>query len=230
MPTKGFIIAIDGPVASGKGTLALKLAQTLNGFYLHTGAMYRCIALMCIDKGLDLKNESQVESVLEDLDISLAGNKVILSGRDVTERIKEPGVASGASEIGVYPKIREVSVLRQQTIAKNEVSQGKIVVSEGRDTGTVVFPDAPFKLYLTAKPEVRAHRRMVQYGNLSEDDLIRELEKLKTRDKRDIERETSPLPAEPEALGYFVLDNSDLKEEETMSKVIAELKKRKLIK
>ncbi len=230
MDSKGFVIAIDGPSASGKGTLASKLAQKINGFYLYTGAMYRCIALLCLERGLDLKDKNQIALVLKDLEIELEDGKVLLKGRDVTERIKEPDVASGASEVGIYPKIREAAVLKQQAIASDKVNKGEIVVSEGRDTGTVVFPNAPIKFYLTAKPEVRARRRMEQYGNLSEDDLIRELENLKTRDKRDIEREASPLPDEPEQLGYFILDNSDLSEEETLEKVIAELLKRGLIK
>jgi cytidylate kinase len=230
MDSKGFVIAIDGPVASGKGTLASKLARKINGFYLYTGAMYRCIALMCINNGLDLESEAQVESVLNDLDIELEDGNVLLKGKDVTERIKKPDVASGASVVGVYPTVREAAVVKQQSIAQEKINQEKIVVAEGRDTGTVVFPDSPAKFYLTAKPEVRARRRMEQYGNLSEDDLIRELENLKVRDKRDIEREASPLPDTPEQLGYFILDNSDLSEGETIEKVISELKNRNLIK
>lgn len=225
---QGFVIAIDGPVASGKGTLAQRLAKDLNGFHLYTGAMYRSVALMCINKGLNLEREQEVESVLLDLNIEFAEDKIFLNGRDITDRIKEPDTASGASKVGVYPKVREVAVLKQQKIAGKAIAKGQIVVSEGRDTGTVVFPDASFKVYLTARAEVRARRRMEQF--VKEDkDLIRELEELKKRDKRDTEREASPLPDNPEDLGYFILDNSDMSGDETLQVIKKELKSRKLI-
>lgn len=225
---KGFVIAIDGPVASGKGTLGAKLAKELNGFHLYTGAMYRCIALLCINKGLNLDSEREAESVLPDLDIELENERIFLSGQDVTERLKAPDTASGASVVGVYPKVREIAVLRQREIAQKAVSEGKIVVAEGRDMGTTVFPDAPFKIYLTARPEVRARRRMEQYVK-EEKNLDKELEELKKRDLRDQQREVSPLPGNPGELGYFVLDNSDISEEETLNVIKAELKNRNLI-
>ncbi len=224
---RGFVIAIDGPVASGKGTLAKKLSKELNGFYLYTGAMFRCVALRCIETKLDMENESEVEAVLPDLDIRFEQERVLLNGRDVTNRINEPDAASGASVVGVYEKVRETLLYKQQQIAEKEIESGKIVIAEGRDTGTVVFPDASLKVYLTAKPEVRAKRRMEQY--IKEDkDLSKELEELKTRDERDKERVVSPLPARPEALDYFVLDNSEMSEGETLSAIKNEMIKRKL--
>ncbi len=226
---KGFVIAIDGPVASGKGSLAAKLAKELNGFYLYTGAMYRSVALLCINKGLDLKNESEVESVLSDLDIELEGDKIFLNGEDVTERLYKADTASGASVVGVYPKVRQDSVRKQQEMGKKAISAGEIVVAEGRDTGTVVFPEAALKIYLTARPEIRARRRMEQFVN-QERDLEDELASLKVRDKRDTEREAGPLVDDPEGKGYVVLDNSDLTEKETLDRVFGELKKRSLIK
>ncbi len=228
MPKKGFVIAIDGPVASGKGTLAHKLAQQVNGFYLYTGAMYRSIALLCINKGLNLEDESEVIKVLSNLNIEFTDGKVILNGHDVTERLKKPDTASGASVVGVYKKVREKSVKLQQAIAEKAVAKGLIVVAEGRDTGTVVFPQAAFKIYLTAKPEIRAMRRMEQY--IKEDkDLQKELEQLKIRDKRDQERVVSPLPIDPEAQGYFVLDNSNMIGDEALNVVKDELGKRNLL-
>jgi len=226
--SKGFVIAIDGPVASGKGTIANKLAKELNGFYLYTGAMYRSIALMCIDRGLDLENAKEIESVLPDLNIEFKNDAVLLNGKDVTERIKNPDTASGASVVGVLPNIRQAVDQKLRRIAEKATFAGRIVVSEGRDTGTAIFPDAHIKVYLTARPEVRAKRRMEQFVN-QEKNLEDELEDLKARDKRDSERDASPMPANPEGLGYFVLDNSDMDEEETLNALTDELINRKLI-
>jgi cytidylate kinase len=224
----GFVIAIDGPVASGKGTIASKLAKELSGFDLYTGAMYRCIALLCIEKNINLDDEKEVESVLKNADIEFKEARIFLNGQDVTERIKEADTASGASIVGVYPEVRKVLVAKQQEIAQKVIEKGQIVVAEGRDMGTTVFSNASLRIYLTARPEVRAKRRMEQF--IKEDkDLSEELEELRRRDKRDTERATSPLPGNPEELGYFVLDNSDMNEQETLNEILAELRRRKLI-
>lgn len=225
---EGFAIAIDGPVASGKGALATALAKKLNGFYLYTGAMYRSVALLCINKGLNLDSEGDVTSVLSELNIEFDGDKVILNGQNVTERLSKKDTASGASVVGVYQEVREVSTLKQQEVAEKAIRAGKIVVAEGRDTGTVVFPSAALKIYLTARPEVRARRRMEQFVS-EEKNLEEQLLELKTRDRRDIEREVGPLPENPEDKGYFVLDNSDMNEEETLEVVFSQLKQRNLL-
>ncbi|HSW47890.1 MAG TPA: (d)CMP kinase [Candidatus Saccharimonadales bacterium] len=226
---KGFIIAIDGPAASGKGTIAQKLAAELNGFYLYTGAMYRSIALLVINKGLNPESEQEVESVLSDLNLEFSDSKIFLNGEDVTERIKESDTASGASEVGVWPKVRESVDQKLREIAGKAESDGKIVVSEGRDTATTIFPEALVKIYLTALPEVRAKRRLYQYSSLHAEDLKKTLKNLKERDERDSGRKASPLPVDPESLGYFVLDNSKLTEDETLNVIYQELRKRKLI-
>lgn len=225
---KGFVIAIDGPVASGKGSLASKLAKELSGFHLYTGAMYRSIALLCIDKGIDLGNESQVIDILPNLNIEFENGKILLNGFDITKRLQKPDTASGASVVGVHKSVREISVKKQREIAEKEVEKGKIVVAEGRDTGSVVFPNASIKIYLTARPEIRAKRRMEQYAT-SERDLQKELEELLIRDKRDQKREIDPLLSNPESEGYFILDNSDLNEQEMVDAVKKELKNRNLI-
>jgi cytidylate kinase len=119
-------------------------------------------------------------------------------------------------------------VKRQREIANEEIAKGKIVVSEGRDTGTVVFPDAGLKIYLTASIEERARRRLVQYKQ-PESDFEKMLASVKERDERDSQRKIDPLPANPEALGYLIIDNSNLTQEQTLGKIKEELKKRKLI-
>lgn len=224
---KGFVIAIDGPVASGKGTIAPKLANALNGFYLYTGAMYRCVALACIEKGIDMQHEDNVVVVLPDLEIHFEGERVFLNGRDVTERLKAEDAANGSSVVAVYPKVREELVKRQQQIGDTAIKKGQVVVLEGRDTGTKVFPDAAIKIYLTASDEVRAKRRLAQYISQGREVSFEQvLQEIRERDKRDKERATDPLPSNPEELGYFVVDNSEVNEEKT---IMEELKRRALI-
>lgn len=227
---EGFAIAIDGPVAAGKGTIASKLAKELQGFYLYTGAMYRCLALECINRGVAVEDEAAVEKVLPFVTITFDNTKTFLNGVDVTERIQEADAASGASIVSVYPYVREASVIKQQAIAKKAIENGEIVVAEGRDTGTRVFPDAKFKLYLTATPEVRAKRRLTQFLNQGRKvDYEHVLAEVRERDERDKSRETDPLPSNPEELGYFILDDSQMSEEETLGVIKAELERRQLV-
>lgn len=224
----GFAIAIDGPVASGKGTIAQRLADDLHGLYLNTGGMFRSVALMCIDRGLDVTNPEHVISVLPDLQIQIIGKKLILNGKDVTERVTEPDTASGASVVAVFPYVRKVLLKRQQEIVREAIAKGTIVVAEGRDTGTAVFPDAALKVYLTAALEIRAKRRLLQH-NEPDSSFEKMLTAVTERDARDTGRKASPLPSNPEAHGYIILDSSDMTEEETLEAIKRELRKRKLI-
>jgi cytidylate kinase len=226
---QGFAIVIDGPLASGKGTIAQRLANELDGFYLYTGGMYRSVALACLDRGLDVTNPEEVIGILGKLRIDIGeDHHVLLNGHDVTERIKAPDTASGASVIAVIPHVRKILVKRQQEIAKAEIAKGKIVVAEGRDTGTVVFPDAGLKIFLTASTEERARRRLSQY-KMPESEFEKMLASLKERDTRDIHRTIDPLPKNPEAHGYLIIDNSNLTQEQTLGKIKGELRKRKLM-
>lgn len=227
---KGFIIAIDGPLASGKGTIAKKLAYALDGIDLYTGAMYRCVALYCINEGIHLRDTAEVIAQLPKITIAYKQNRIFLNDVDKTEAIQESAIAEGASLIAVIPEVRKELVKRQKQLGEEEMQKGQIVVVEGRDIGTVVFPDAALKLYLTASEKVRAERRLKQYHNRGDSRSFDEvLEEVKIRDKRDIEREVDPLTSDPEKLGYFVLDNSHLSQEQTINDIINELKRRKLI-
>ncbi len=230
MDKRKFVIAIDGPVASGKGTIASQLAKALNGFYLYTGAMYRCVALSGIMKGIDLHNEADVVALLPTLAVQFVHERIFLNGTDVTDRIKEKDTAEGSSVVAVFPKVRANLVAKQQEIAKEFIEKGMIVVSEGRDMGTVAFPDAALKIYLTASSEVRAHRRLVQYERLGRTvNLAQIMEELRVRDERDQNREADPLPSNPEELGYVILDNSAMNAEETVEAIKKELGKRELL-
>ncbi len=227
---KGFIIAIDGPLASGKGTIAKKLAAVLHGVDLYTGAMYRSLALFCINNEINLDNTIDVIAQLKNVSVVYNDDKIELNGTDVTLAIQESAVAEGASVVGVIPQVRKELVARQQTIGNEKRNHGKIVIVEGRDIGTVVFPDASLKIYLTASETVRAQRRYAQHKNNGDTRSFEEmLADVKIRDKRDTQRTTDPLASDPEKLGYFVLDNSNLNEEETVDAIIAELKKRNLL-
>ncbi len=223
--SKGFIIAIDGPVAAGKGTVAPLLAKKLNGFYLYTGAMYRCLALLCIEKGISTKDKKQIIKILPFFKMHFNGDGIFLNSKDVTERIKKEDTAMGASDVGLIKEVREKMVNIQQDIARDLVNEGKIVVAEGRDTGTKVFPNAEFKFFLTAQARIRARRRLLQIedrGDKKEfDDVLRDVI---SRDEQDSNREIDPLAKDPQGLGYIVLDNSEMSEKETIEKIIRRIK------
>jgi len=242
---KGFIVAIDGPVAAGKGTIAPLLAKKLNGFYLYTGAMYRGLALYCLKKGIDVMDEEAVIKAMSEIKVELTQTKVFLNGQDVTQRLKDIDVAKATPCVAAVALVRQEMVLRQREAAEKIINEGqillseqnetgrllrsgKLVVAEGRDVATKIIPDADLKVFLTASPETRAQRRLSQlreqgYQNISFEQVLGDIKK---RDEQDREREEGPLISNPEEHGYFVLDNSDLSEEETIDAIIEEIRKR----
>lgn len=223
---KGFVIAIDGPVASGKGTLAALLSEKLNGFYLYTGAMYRSVALLCLEKGLNIKDEESVKRVLTQANFEFKGIKVMLNGKDVTERIKEPDIASAGSIIATYPSVREDLVRKQQELGLRKVEDGIIVIAEGRDTATKVFPKAEVKIFLTATPGVKAKRRLNQYKEKGIEKSYNEvLSEINLRDKSDSERKISPLVPAKDSIQ---IDTTNDRIEDTFKKVMEILKKKGL--
>lgn len=228
---KGIIIAIDGPVAAGKGTIAPELAERLNGFYLYTGATYRCLALYCLENNVDLSKKDDVLAQLSKITIDLRDNRVFLNEREVTQEIKEIAVARNTPIVAAIPEVRKDMVRRQQEIAKKRRDEGQIILIEGRDTATVVFPDAELKVYLTATPEVRAHRRLEQHRVMGNTTIKFEdvLEDLKRRDEEDTQREADPLVTDPEKYGYFIVDNTAITESATVDIIIEELQKRNLL-
>jgi cytidylate kinase len=227
---KGFIIAIDGPLASGKGTIAKRLATVLHGIDLYTGAMYRGLALFCLEHDIDMQDVSLVIEQLPKVTFKYQDDKIFLNDVDVTQKIQEPEPAAGSSVVGVIPQVRRDFVKRQRVIGLEKMQGGTIVIVEGRDIGTVVFPDAALRLYLTASEDVRAKRRLAQYQAQDPSWTFEKVfENIHERDTRDKERETDPLASKPEELGYTVLDNSDMNEDETIAEILEMLKKRKLI-
>lgn len=219
-----FILAIDGPVASGKGTIAKKLAKKLQGIHLYTGSMYRCVALYCLEKQIDLTNEPAVVASLPNIHISFHNEEIILNNKTVTNRITESDAAAGSSVVAQYKEVRKALVLQQQHIGKDLLKKGNIVIAEGRDIGTTVFPQAQVKIFLTASVAVRAKRRLEQYHQqgLTFADALKDMEE---RDKRDFTRECDPLPSDPESLGYVIVDDSDLTEKQTENAILAIIQK-----
>ncbi|HSX09288.1 MAG TPA: (d)CMP kinase [Candidatus Saccharimonadales bacterium] len=225
----GFIIAIDGPLASGKGTIAKRLASVLHGIDLYTGAMYRGLALYCLEHHIDMNDAASVIEQLPKITFKYQEDKIFLNNEDVTQKLQEPKPAAGSSVVGVIPEVRRDLVKRQRALGLEMMEGGKIVIVEGRDIGTVVFPDAALRLYLTASEEVRAKRRLLQYQDQGGSWTFEKvLETIRVRDTRDKERKTDPLASNPEELGYTVLDNSDINESETIDTIISMLKERKL--
>lgn len=228
--SKGFSIAIDGPVASGKGTVAAALAVRLGGFFINTGAMYRAVALVCSENGIDVNSENKVSKILPKVNFDFKDNEVFLNGANVTVRLTKPDVSKASSIVATYPSVRVYLVKKQRKIVEDILNRGKMVVAEGRDTGTKVIPSASLKIFLTASLKTRAKRRLNQYGEKGVGENIKDvIEDTKTRDKRDMERDIDPLSSNPSSLGYWVLDNSNQTKEQTLGLIIKELKRRGLI-
>ena len=230
-PSQGFIIAIDGPVASGKGTIAPMLAKRLGGFFLATGMMYRCAALFCIQNSVSPKDKEAILPLLPNLHIDMRDDGVYLNGTNVSEQVMVEEMGMKASDVSIFPEVRAVVRKSQQDVGVREREKGRIVVAEGRDAATKIFPDAAVKLFLTAKSEIRAKRRLLQMQQRHGDHITFEqvLADTLTRDKQDMERAVDPLVSEPEKYGYVVIDSSTLSEEQTVASIITVLQKKGLL-
>ena len=215
-------IAIDGFSSTGKSTIAKQIAKTFNILYVDTGAMYRCVALFALENGLvsaDHIDESGIIEALSSIEIDMQGTDVFLNGNDVSTKIRTLEVANVVSKVSAIKEVRAFLVASQQAMGER-----KSVVMDGRDIGSVVFPNAQLKLFITAKPKVRAQRRLdelVSKGeNVNFDDV---LENLTTRDAMDSSRKESPLI---ECEDSVLIDNSNLNAEEQSSMINALIKKR----
>ncbi len=228
---KTISIAIDGPVGSGKGTLAVALSNKLDALYVYTGAMYRELALACQRENINIKNEDQVLKILNKISIELQptskGIKAFLDGEDVSDKIFGPEITKLTPVIAALPNVRKEMVLKQRKMADKALQVGKNVVMEGRDISTNVIPNADVKIYLTADIRARAQRRLKQFENkgikINFNDVLKDLEE---RDRQDTQRSASPLRVVDDAV---VIDTTEDTVDETVDKVLVELKNRNLI-
>ena len=210
------VIAIDGPAGAGKSTVASHLARKFGYLNLETGAMYRALALKAIQSDLNFDDEAELMAITGVTRIVLEpqrdGNRVLLDGVQVSGRIREPDVTAAASRISVHPRVRQWMVDQQRALG---LKGG--VVMEGRDIGTVVFPDAEVKIFLDAAPEVRGNRRYRQTEPAdARETEVAVLNDLRERDARDRSRAESPLRAAPDAT---VLDTTHLTLDEVLQRV-----------
>jgi cytidylate kinase len=185
------VIAIDGPAGAGKSTVAKRLARELGFTYLDSGAMYRAAALAAMRAGVDTDDGQALGELARVLEISLRDGAVELNGEDVSEAIRSPEVSTAASRVSVHPEVRAAMVARQREL----IDSGRYV-AEGRDIGTVVSPDAPLKVFLTASPQERARRRAAESG----EDLGEVAAAQAERDARDERREHGALRAADDAV------------------------------
>jgi CMP/dCMP kinase len=211
------VIAIDGPAGAGKSTVARGVAAEIGFTYLDSGAMYRCVALRALEGKADLDDAEALGALAEGLAIDFDGRRVLLDGEDVTDEIRSPEVSTAASRVSVHPRVREAMVARQREL----IAAGDYV-AEGRDIGTVVSPDSPLKVFLTASDEERARRRAAQTG----EDLEAVLAAQRQRDARDTEREHGALRAADDAVE---LDTSSLTLEEVVGRIVSMARERGLV-
>jgi cytidylate kinase len=210
------VIAIDGPAGAGKSSVARAVAAELGFTFLDSGAMYRCVALVAIEAGADVDDGEALGFLAAGLEIELDGERVLLGGRDVGAAIREPAVTAAASRVSVHPAVREAMVARQRSL----IAAGRYV-AEGRDIGTVVSPEAPLKVFLTASDEERARRRAAETG----EDFESVLGAQRRRDARDTDREHGALRAAGDAVE---IDTTGLSLEAVVGRVVALARKRGL--
>ena len=213
-------IAIDGPVGAGKSTISDVVAQRLGILHLDTGAMYRAVGLYMLDSGTDPQDQETVSTlceagkVLVDVRYEDGAQQTLLNGRDVTGLIRSQEVGQAASAVSRYPAVRRMLVRRQQEMAKD-----RPMLLDGRDIGTVVLKDATVKIYLTASPESRARRRMLQLREKGDETPYETiLAEVNARDWQDMHRETDPLRQASDAV---LVDSSDLTFDETVNAILA---------
>lgn len=214
-------IAIDGPASSGKSTVAKKLAKKLNFIYIDTGAMYRALTYFALKKQVNLNNENEIIPLFKKLNFHVTSSKdgqhFWVNNEDVTDKIRQPDVAEHVSQVATYSQVRNFLSKLQRKMAKQQN-----VIMDGRDIGTVILPQANYKFFVTASPEVRAHRRFLENQERGIDTSLSKLtESIKKRDKIDSQRKVAPLKKAPDA---ELIDTSDLSISEVVSLLLSKIR------
>lgn len=216
------VITIDGPSGSGKGTVAGLLAKQLGWNLLDSGALYRLLAFAAGNHGVDLTNEESLKLLAAHLDVQFIasgngqGQRIVLEGEEVTDLIRNEQIGAGASQVASLPAVREALLQRQQAFQEMPG-----LIADGRDMGTVVFPDAPLKIFLTASAEERARRRYLQLKAKGDDvNLASLLDEIQARDERDTQRAVAPLKPAADAI---VLDSTELSIEKVLERILSEV-------
>lgn len=209
---KNYIIALDGPAGSGKSTIAKVIAKNFGLTYLDTGAMYRMVALYILENNIDFTNITDVENILNNIKVDIIDDKFILNGKDVSLEIRTPEVTKIVSPVSAIKAVRVKLVDLQR-----DISKGKKVILDGRDIGTVVFPNADLKIFLVASPEERAKRRVKDYASKGiTEDFETVLKDILERDHTDSTRKESPLKKAEDAIE---VDTSFLNIEESVQAI-----------
>lgn len=207
------VIAIDGPSASGKGTVAQLVAKELNFHYLDSGALYRLVALKAMQLDIDISDEKNLADIARDLNVVFEGTGIILDGQDVSNPIREETCGIAASKIASYHPVRAALMERQRAFR-----QPLGLVTDGRDMGSVVFPDATLKIFLTASAETRAHRRYNQLMEKGINAIITDLQQdIQARDDRDSRRSIAPLQ---QGIDAKLLDTTSLNIDQAVNAVL----------
>ncbi|MGZ8982173.1 MAG: (d)CMP kinase [Burkholderiaceae bacterium] len=207
------VIAIDGPTASGKGTIAERVARALGFGYLDSGALYRLVAWRALEARATMHDEAALTALANSMQPTFANGRIELDGLDVTDAIRHEEVGRAASQVAVHPRVRQVLLDLQRSRR-----QAPGLVADGRDMGTVVFPDAELKVYLTATVDARAerrHKQLIDKGFPANIDVLSQ--ELRARDQRDSKRTASPLKPAEDA---YQLDSSALTIEEVLAQVL----------
>ena len=218
--SKNIVVAIDGYSSCGKSTLAKALAKRLHFIYVDSGAMYRAVTLYFLRNDTDLNNHDLIIDALQHIDLNFHSrdyqSHILLNGEEVSEEIRQMPVSENVSRISAIKEVRQAMVRQQQKMGKS-----KNIVMDGRDIGTVVFPHAQVKLFMTADPKIRAERRYKELIANGEDVSLEEIfENLAHRDYQDTTREESPLTRAEDAI---ILDNTNLTEEEQLKFAIGKI-------